>query len=173
VKDPGKKVWLVFVLALIAGAVLHFVYEWFPNPLTAVISPVNESLWEHGKLLFWPLTVSAFCLCGGEMRALSPRLLAAVIASLAVVGAGYVYHVPLRGEALAVDLILYAAAMALGFWLAGPLGRFAGTPGWRKLSTALACVMAVLFIWFTYAPPDAVIFAELDGGIRTFLTIPV
>jgi len=168
-----KKLWLAFVLSLLAGVVLHFVYGWFPNPVTALVSPVNESLWEHAKLLFWPLAVTAFCLSGGEARALAARLLAAVAASLLVVAAGYVYHIVLRGEALVVDLILYAAAMALGFYLAGPLGHLAETPGRQKLITALACVMVVAFIWFTYVPPDGVIFADLTDGVRTFLTIPV
>lgn len=168
-----KKVWLAFGISLLAGVALHFVYDWFPNPLTALVSPVNESLWEHAKLLFWPLTVSAFCLCGGEMRTLAARLLSAVVASLSVVAAGYVYHVLLRGEALAVDLIFYVAAMALGFCLPGPLGRLAETPGRQKLITALSCLMVVAFIWFTYAPPDAIIFADLSDGLRTFLTIPV
>lgn len=168
-----KKVWLAFALSLLAGVVLHFLYGWFPNPLTALVSPVNESLWEHAKLLFWPLAVSAFFLCGGEMRALAARLLAAVTAALLVVAAGYVYHVLLRGEALIVDLILYAAVMALGFWLAGPLGQLVESPGRQKLVTALACLMVAAFIWFTCAPPDTVIFADLSDGLRTFLTIPV
>jgi len=168
-----KKVWLAFGLSLLAGVVLHFVYDWFPNPVTALIAPVNESLWEHAKLLFWPLTVTAFCLCGGKMQALAARLLAAVAASLSVVAAGYIYHILLRGEALAVDVVLYAAAMALGFWLAEPLEKWTVTPGRQKLAVALTCIMAVLFIWFTYAPPETVIFADLTGGVRTFLTIPV
>jgi len=168
-----KKVWLAFALSLLSGVVLHFVYDWFPNPLTALVSPVNESLWEHANLLFWPLIVSAFCLSGGEMRALAARLLSAIAASLFVVAAGYVYHVLLRGEALAADLILYTAAMALGFCLAGPLGQLAETPGRQKLVTALACAMVIAFIWFTCSPPDAVIFSDLSDGLRTFLTIPV
>lgn len=30
----------------------HFIYEWFPNSLTSIFFPVNESIWEHMKLLF-------------------------------------------------------------------------------------------------------------------------
>ncbi len=30
----------------------HFLYEWFPNPVFAVLFPVNESIWEHMKLLY-------------------------------------------------------------------------------------------------------------------------
>ena len=30
----------------------HFIYEWLPSTFTAVFFPVNESIWEHMKLLF-------------------------------------------------------------------------------------------------------------------------
>ena len=30
----------------------HFIYNWFPCTLTEIFFPVNESIWEHMKLLF-------------------------------------------------------------------------------------------------------------------------
>ena len=30
----------------------HFIYNWFPCALTEIFFPVNESIWEHMKLLF-------------------------------------------------------------------------------------------------------------------------
>ena len=30
----------------------HFIYEWLPSGITAIFFPVNESIWEHMKLLF-------------------------------------------------------------------------------------------------------------------------
>ena len=30
----------------------HFIYEWIPNTVTSIFFPVNESIWEHMKLLF-------------------------------------------------------------------------------------------------------------------------
>ena len=40
--------------ALVAGTLLHFVYEWFGGNVWAVIGAVNESTWEHLKLLYFP-----------------------------------------------------------------------------------------------------------------------
>lgn len=34
----------------------HFIYEWIPSSLTAIFFPVNESIWEHMKLLFSAVT---------------------------------------------------------------------------------------------------------------------
>ena len=30
----------------------HFMYDWFPNYFSTIFFPVNESIWEHMKLLF-------------------------------------------------------------------------------------------------------------------------
>ena len=38
----------IFVLTFI----YHFLYEWFPNPIFSILFPVNESIWEHMKLLY-------------------------------------------------------------------------------------------------------------------------
>lgn len=30
----------------------HFIYDWFPNSLFSIFFPVNESIWEHMKLIY-------------------------------------------------------------------------------------------------------------------------
>ena len=45
-----------FVFAVILGTLLHFLYVWTGGSvLVAPFSAVNESTWEHMKLLFFPL----------------------------------------------------------------------------------------------------------------------
>lgn len=40
------------VLLLFASSFLfHFLYQWFPCPFTLFFAPVNESIWEHMKLI--------------------------------------------------------------------------------------------------------------------------
>ena len=38
----------------VLGTILHFLYGWVKNPIIAAFSAVNESTWEHMKLLFIP-----------------------------------------------------------------------------------------------------------------------
>lgn len=35
----------------------HSIYEWMPNTFTAILFPVNESIWEHLKLIFTSIIV--------------------------------------------------------------------------------------------------------------------
>lgn len=37
---------------------LHFLYDKFPSFLTSVFAPVNESIWEHMKILFGSILLS-------------------------------------------------------------------------------------------------------------------
>ena len=49
-----------FAVTAFLGTVLHFLYDWLgKSPWIAPFSGVNESTWEHMKLLFWPMLLFA------------------------------------------------------------------------------------------------------------------
>ena len=55
-----KKDKIISILGIIILCfIFHFIYEWFPNKLFALFFPVNESIWEHMKILF-----SSICFYG-------------------------------------------------------------------------------------------------------------
>ena len=41
------------VCVTIAGAILHGLFDLWPSILTEFAAPVNESIWEHMKIVFW------------------------------------------------------------------------------------------------------------------------
>lgn len=43
---------LGIILAFLHTFALHFLYDKFPCFITSIIAPVNESIWEHMKILF-------------------------------------------------------------------------------------------------------------------------
>ena len=49
-----------FGVTSLGGTILHFLYEWLGDAVwIAPISGINESTWEHMKLLFWPMFIYA------------------------------------------------------------------------------------------------------------------
>jgi uncharacterized protein (DUF983 family) len=47
--------WCGFAFVSIVGTLWHFIYQWTgDNRLVALVCPVNESPWEHLKLLWFP-----------------------------------------------------------------------------------------------------------------------
>lgn len=47
------KIFNAFII-LLFSFLFHFAYEWSPNSLFSIIFPVNESIWEHMKLIITP-----------------------------------------------------------------------------------------------------------------------
>ena len=49
-----------FAVTSLGGTILHFLYDWLGGARwIAPFSGVNESTWEHMKLLFWPMFIFA------------------------------------------------------------------------------------------------------------------
>ena len=172
-KKISWNLWIAFFAALALGVLLHFLYQWFPNPLTALVSPVRESLWEHLKILFYPLTAAALLLTRGQPVLRAARLLALLLACALMLAAGWVYHIVLRGEAMAFDLALYGFLMALAFLLPRLLWPLGERAWGRWAASSLTVLLWALLVWFTFFPPEHPLFADLHGAVRTFFTIPV
>ncbi len=51
IKTKFIAVIIIFLLAF----PFHFLYDWFPNSIFSIFFPVNESVWEHMKLLYTPI----------------------------------------------------------------------------------------------------------------------
>lgn len=169
-----KKLLFTYLAAAGLGVLLHFLYSWLPNPALALISPVRESVWEHVKLLYFPMLGTALLLGrGGAGMGRAPWLLSTVLVCAALLGAGYLYHIVLRGESLYADLALYFVLLAVGFLLPRLLWPLCEWPGTDKAAVFLAALLGALIVWFTFFPPMTALFADLSGAVRTFLTIPV
>lgn len=49
-----------FIFAAVLGVLLHFLFDWSgQNAIVGTFSAVNESIWEHIKLVFFPMLVFA------------------------------------------------------------------------------------------------------------------
>jgi hypothetical protein len=90
-----------------------------------------------------------------------------------MLAAAYIYHVLLQKEGLTFDIALYVAAMILGFLLSRWLTPLGERRACRRIAQVLTAALAVLLVWFTFRPPEGIVFSDLSGGVRTFLTIPV
>lgn len=120
---------------------------------------MNESIWEHTKILFWPYLVSAVWLTWGRPTGLRPWLLTGVGICLAMLAVGYLLHVVLGWNSLAADLVLYGVLMALGFWLPTRMaGPFQGLR-WH-LPALLAALLVAAMVWFTFCPPQGALFTD-------------
>ena len=170
-KQGTVRFWLTLAAALALGVLLHFLYTWLPYPIVALFSPVRESIWEHLKIIFWPMLLSGLFL--GGKRGLTPWLFSLLTVCGLMLLLGWLYNVVLQGELDTFNIILYVVLMLIGFYLPRILWPLTEWPGVGAACAMLTVLLAALMVVFTFAPPDNILFADLSGGVRTFLTIPV
>lgn len=157
-----KRRWLLSaVAAILAGGALHFLYALWPNALSAVFAPVNESVWEHLKLLYWPFLAAAFCLTRGAQAACRRwcgLLLGLLAAPVLLLGLYYTLAGGFAVRALAVDLLLYVLSMSAGFFLAWRLRAARFSDLLRGVLVIASGVYGAALTLLSLAPPQLPIF---------------
>lgn len=158
-----------FLIVAALGTLLHFVYDWTgESPVAAVFSAVNESVWEHLKLLFWPvLLVTAFEYIFIERKRYFNGFLfsrfVGLLAGMALITTLYYTLIGVTGTELGcVNIIIFYLAVAFVFAVSG----IAIKNGWfRHPASSLAAVLgflalAILFGIFSFYPPSIGIFDD-------------
>ena len=103
----------------LTGSLLHFFYGWSDERWwVGIFSAMNESVWEHLKLAFWPAV--AWSLIGlATVRRQFPnywlgQLIAVSLPPLIIAFGFYGYTAALGGHTLSADLILFFCAIGAG-----------------------------------------------------------
>lgn len=157
--------WLGFLFVALAGTVLHFVYDWTGgSPLAAAFSAVNESTWEHMKLLFVPFflfTMVQFVFFAEPLRNFLAAKTAALLLGLLAIPTLFYTLGGMFGETPAwVNIAIFYLADALCFLtsyqllLRGALRRGAA----QFAGFVVLWLLAFAFIYFTYRPPHLPLF---------------
>lgn len=158
-----KAFWISFVIAAVLGSAWHFLYDVLPCPLTALLAPINESVWEHLKLLFFPPLVIALVLSflwKGSQRRFWSSALAAVIAM--PVALCFLYITLTEGfgleSCLYFDIGLYYVLLLLGWVYAGALLRTGKAEPMLGALVVLSGLFFAAFLVFSLAPPRLPVF---------------
>ena len=159
---------IVFIIIL--GSVLHFTFEWSgTNPVVGAFSAVNESVWEHLKLAFWPTLLFALIELVPLRRVVNNFVLAktaSVYVMVTIIPAIFYSYTAFTGESLfAIDIASFVIAVIVGQLVSYKLLTY------RKISSRLNWValaflvaLAVAFVAFTFLPPQVTIFQDSLTG---------
>lgn len=155
-----RKVWIYCVTAA-AGVLLHFLYDWLPLPVIGLFAPVNESVWEHLKLLFWPFVAASFALTRGAaqpQRAWGACFAALLAMPAALLGAYYTLTTGFAVGGEVFPIALYFLALALGFCLQGKLEKLLWAELWAGVLLMAVSIYAACLVIFSIAAPHLPIF---------------
>ena len=154
-----------FAVTSLGGTILHFLYDWLGQAAwIAPFSGMNESTWEHMKLLFWPMFLFAivqyfffperedfFCI---KLRG---TLLGLILIPLLF----YTYNGVIGKSPDWLNIAIFFVSAAVAYLFETRLFNnerpTCRSPKWAFLAL---CVMALLFVIFTFKAPEIGIFKD-------------
>ena len=148
---------MLFIIIL--GSVLHFTFEWSDyNPVVGVFSAVNESVWEHLKLGFWPALLYAIIEYRQIKKDVNNFFVAKTVvayAITAIIPAIFYSYTLVTGESiLMIDILSFIVAVIIGQYLGYRLLLHKQLPDKLEKAAILALLLlCVAFIAFTFMPP--------------------
>ena len=152
---------IIFVSAL--GTLFHFVYEWSGNNVFAgLFTPINESIWEHTKLLFFPMLIYSFFLnkkIGKDYPCLYSAMISGMLSGVALIIIMFYTYTGIIGFHTAfADISIFYITVILAFYLAYKLTVSCKAEKCSKLLHFLQILMICLYIIFTFFPPNIPLF---------------
>ena len=157
-----------FGVSTLVGTLLHFLYDWTgENTLAAVFSGVNESTWEHMKLLFWPLFLFAIFqyFFYKEVNYWYVKLAATVLGLMLIPVLFYTYNGMFGKSPDWVNIAIFYIAAAGAFWFEWWAFR-KELLKWKYPRLALGVLIGIgmLFVIFTFATPRIPLFQDPVTG---------
>lgn len=169
---PGLVLWQAsgFAFTVVLGTVLHFLYGWTGDSRwVAPFSAVNESTGEHMKLLFVPLLLFAVVqsFYGREYPHFWCVKAAGTVTGLLLIPLlFYAYNGALGRSPDWVNIALFFVAAAGTFVLEYHLFRRGGGGcPYPWMGGALMAALGVLFVVFTFLPPQLPLFRDPLTGL--------
>lgn len=163
---------LTFSLAVIS----HFIYNWIPNSITSIFFPVNESIWEHMKLLLTPYMIDILLLYLVFQKTnivYHNYLFSGIISSLFSIILYLVIYIPIYnviGNYLIVDiLLLFIVIFVSQFSLFNLLKK---AKSYNNFALVIIIIIYIVFGYLTYNPLHNYLFYDEKNdmyGINTYV----
>lgn len=158
-----------FAVTSLGGTLLHFLYEWLGEARwIAAFSGVNESTWEHMKLLFWPMLIYAAVefLFFRERRDFPCIKARGILLGLILIPVLFYTANGIVGKTpdwLNIAIFFVSAAASYFYeWRAFKSGKIVCKH--PVLSFCILLAIALLFVVFTFAAPRINIFKDPITG---------
>ena len=147
-----------FAFVTFGGTILHFLYDWTGGSiLFAPFSGVNESTWEHMKLLFWPMFLFALVqrLFFKDQENYWCVKLAEILLGLMLIPVLFYTYTGVWGQMRDWANIAVFFLAALGAFLldCSLLRRNRLSSPWQQvLGLVMLWALAFCFVWCTFRP---------------------
>jgi len=163
------------VIISLLGSFLHFAFALFGEwPPVALIAAVNESVWEHLKLAFWPALIYALIEWPFFRRKIKDFWIAKIYGiftmPIIITSFFYGYKTLMGHNILWVDISLFVFAVFAGQMFSYRLLlRQSFAAGIKTLAIILLVLMVTVFSLLTFFPPHCPLFCDPQTGLYGIL----
>ena len=159
-----------FALTSLGGTLLHFLYDWTGRSiLIAPFSGVNESTWEHMKLLFWPLLLFALIqrlFFQDQENYWCGKLLEILLGLVLIPALFYTYNGVFGKSPDWINIAIFYLCAGLTFLFERRVFKQDRLQCERpQLAFTIICLIGALFVVLTFAPPQIPLFRDPLAGI--------
>ena len=155
-----------FVFTSVVGTLLHFLYEWTgESVIVGLFSAVNESIFEHMKLLFFPMLLVAFIeakYIGEEYDNFWCAKLVGILVGVGLIPVIYYTYTGIFGvNADWFNIIIFFITAAISYMVETRImesGRCSFIQ--PNLAKFILIIIAAVFIVFTFFPPKIPLFED-------------
>ena len=153
---------------ILLGTASHFLYSLSGSfPAIGLFCPVNESVWEHVKLLYFPAVLASlvqYRLMPTPCAFLSSRCIG-ILAGCAAIPLLYYSYTSLLGYGfLAADMGIFVFSSCLCFALSHILTRCPQLCRKTSLWLLATAILGLCFMVFTFSPPHLPPFRDSVTG---------
>lgn len=155
-----------FVAVSAVGTLMHFVYDWSgKNRIVGLFAPVNESIWEHLKLLFFPFIAyaifEAIKLSDSKFNISFAKLTGILCGTGATLSVFYICEGALDKSFDTVNIASFFIGVGIAFLVSYHIIKSSKGRGFiNGMSTALLIVISIVFIYFTLYPIEIPLFRD-------------
>ena len=158
-----------FAVTALLGTLLHYLYDHAGGAVWAApFSGVNESTWEHMKLLFWPMLLFALVerIFVRDRRDFFCIKLCSILPGLFLIPAlFYTYNGAIGPSPDWLNIAIFFVSAAVAYWYEAR--RFLREPSricLPCLSLVALLAIGALFVYFTFMPPAYPLFLDPVTG---------
>ena len=169
-KNIGRWQSIGFIFTGIFGTFLHFLFDLTDGNLgAALISAVNESIWEHLKLLFYPMVIFAFIehrRWGKDIHHFWCVKLRGIMLGLILIPVLYYSYTGILGTGADwFNIAIFFLVAGVVYWRETKLLQQVGSGKCKPLiALGIIGLIAVVFTMLTFFPPGIPLFQDpLDG----------
>ena len=174
------KKWQIFasIFCLILGTILHFTYEWFNyNVIVGLFSTINESVWEHLKLLFYPMffiSIIGYFKIGRKLcNYWYAQMYGIVFALIFVVVFFYTYTGIIGRSFFLLDIASFIIGILLGEYIVYKMLKQKEMCKLEALSIITSIIILLCFLIFTIYTPIHPLFEDPIYGTFVIKSIKI